>query len=355
METPLDFLVIIPTYKRPGPLRAAIKTALDQAGVTKQLVVADDCPDGSAADVVQEFPEVLYLRNPQPSGGWPGRVRNFAFNETRDRGISAHYVHFLDDDDTVPDEHYAAVKQVFDSHPATGVVFGILRPFCTFSDDPEYRARQERQLREVRNWRFNAGRFPWIYARIGMTLGLPAVTQWLYRQHAMFGPEMFLCSGGVIRYANILDLGGFPDIKITQDYFFYTEAIRRFGACFMIRESAGYGVGDPAAVWNPLDLQGAAKTEHTAVWSQELRIRQKAFQAEMGLPVYYARKLVYNLINIVLTRGFIPVLDRRNYFADLYHLTDPEHVPGLQNRQPVINAVADNQLGQDRQRPGETL
>ena len=205
----VSFLVIIPTYKRPGPLYMAIRSALSQTGIKKRVIVADDCPDGSAAEVVKSFPEVIYLKNPRPSGGWPGRVRNFAFDCSREMGIRAEYVHFLDDDDTVPEKNYAFLKEKFDLHPEIGVIFGVLRPFCVFSDSPARRRRQELQLHEVRNWRVKAACFPWCYQQIGTALELPSITQWFFSQHAMFGPEMFLCSGGVIRYKHVVEIGGY--------------------------------------------------------------------------------------------------------------------------------------------------
>jgi glycosyltransferase involved in cell wall biosynthesis len=320
----VDFLIIIPTYKRPGPLCKAIQSAISQTNVTKHIIVADDCPDGSAVEVVRQFPKVIYLKNPKPSGGWPGRVRNFAFDSAREMGIVAEYVHFLDDDDTVPHGHYDVVKEAFCSHPGIGVIFGLLRPFCEFSEDPGRRRRQELQLQDVRNWRIEASRFPWFYDQISATPKLPIVAQWLYRQHAIFGAEMFLCSGGTIRYEHVGELGGFPDIRITQDYFFYTDAIRKFGCLFLKRETAGYGVGDTGAVWNPLDLDGAAKTAHTNEWMQELRMRSRNFRAEMGYFMFYARKIIYRIGHVVLNRGVFPVLDRRGYFTDLYRITNPD-------------------------------
>ena len=320
----VSFLVIIPTYKRQGPLHTAIKSAVNQTNVTKQIIVADDCPNGSAAEVVRAFPGVIYLKNPKPSGGWPGRVRNFAFDCSREMGIKAEYIHFLDDDDTVPERHYALLKENFDRHPEIGVIFGVLRPFCEFSDDLGRRSRQETQLQEVRNWRVKAARFPWCYQQIGAALRLPRITQWFFSQHAMFGPEMFLCSGGAIRYEHVVELGGFPDIRITEDYSFYTDAIRKFGALFLKKETAGYGVGDPGAMWNPLDLDEAAKIAHTNERIQERSIRERRLRAEMGRLKYYTRKMIYRTGEIVLSRGMMPVLDRLGYFAELYYLTNPD-------------------------------
>ncbi|HEY1313086.1 MAG TPA: glycosyltransferase, partial [Steroidobacteraceae bacterium] len=102
-----DFLVIVPTYRRPEFLAAALRSALSQSGVSKQIIVVDDCPDGSAGPIVASLdPAIIYLKNPHPSSGWPARVRNYGFDTSLQMGIRARFVHFLDDDDTVPDGHY---------------------------------------------------------------------------------------------------------------------------------------------------------------------------------------------------------------------------------------------------------
>ena len=323
MDDILDFLVVIPTFRRPDPLRAAISSALHQPRVTKQIIVVDDCPNGSAAEVVAAFPEVIYLKNPKPSGGWPGRVRNFAINFSREKGIKAHYVHFLDDDDTVSNEFYAVAKESLEQHQNVGVVFGVMRPFTVASADPEQRERQELRLQEARSWRVKVTRFSWLYQQIGISFKREAITRWLFDQHATFGPEMFLCSGAVIRYRHVLALGGFPDVRITEDYWFYTEAIRKFGVLFLKMEVVGYGVGHPDAMWHTFYPDGAARAAHKAEWMQALRLRRKKFQAEMGTLRYCARKLIYFAEHIAFTGILIPTLNHQGYFTELDRIINP--------------------------------
>ncbi|WP_428542783.1 glycosyltransferase family 2 protein [Rhodopila sp.] len=314
----VDFLVIIPTHNRVIPLRAAIGSADAQTGVSKTIIVADDHPEATAHDVVRDFPEAIYMRNPVPTGGWPGRVRNLAFEQSRLMGIEADYVHFLDDDDTAPPNHYATIKQTFMEHPNIGVVFGVLRPFCAFSASPEVRQRQELQLQSIRQWRSTATRFPWLYQRLGTRC--PRLAKWLLDLHARFGSEMFLCSGGSIRYQSVIEIGGFPDIRITEDFVFFTQAIRRYGGWFLERETAGYGVGDSGAMWNPLDQDDVAKAAHSQEWSAQLTLRQKALKAEMGTARFYISKIAFRLGKKVITSLVIPTLDRRGYFRDLDRL-----------------------------------
>lgn len=115
----VDFSVVIPTFRRPEPLTAALQSVLSQAGVTVEVFIVDDSPEGSALGAVTALSDarVIYLRNPQPTGGVPGVVRNLAWPWAR-----GHYVHFLDDDDLVPEGHYAAAKAAFEAHPNIGVL-----------------------------------------------------------------------------------------------------------------------------------------------------------------------------------------------------------------------------------------
>ncbi len=187
--------------------------------------------------------------------------------------------------------------------------------------------RQEMQLQEIRKWRCQVARFPWLYHQIGTTFKLTAVMQWLLAQRARFGNEMFLCSGGVVRYRHVLALGGFPDVRITQDYFFFTEAIVKFKAVFLPRETAGYGVGNTAAIWNPLSLYGKAKLAHINEWKQEISDRQEDIRRDMGNISYHVLRIFFKMEEKLLNRFVIPFLDRRGYFEKLYYLTDPEGHP----------------------------
>src|SRR5215475_13260891 len=122
----VEISVIIPTYRRPRELAESIASALGQAGAVVEIIVVDDSPEGSAREVVEQFQDnrVTYLRNPEPTGGIPSIVRNLGW--PRAKGA---FVHFLDDDDIVPDGHYRAVKDAFAAHPRVGFIFGRVEPF----------------------------------------------------------------------------------------------------------------------------------------------------------------------------------------------------------------------------------
>ena len=137
---PIDVSVVIPTYRRTTQLIQAIASVQVQGGPTLEILVVDDCPDGSAESTVERMrdPRIVYLRNPNPTGGVPSIVRNLAWPKARGR-----FVHFLDDDDIVPAGHYAAVAAAFARRPDVGLVFGRVEPF---GDGPEAQLQHERRF-----------------------------------------------------------------------------------------------------------------------------------------------------------------------------------------------------------------
>ena len=114
------------TYRRPGLIVGAIESILGQRDVQVEVLVIDDCPDGSAETVVLGMgdPRVRYMRNPHPSNGRPAIPRNVGWPLT-----SGEIIHFADDDDLVPDGLYADAMAEFRRFPDIGVVFGSIEAF----------------------------------------------------------------------------------------------------------------------------------------------------------------------------------------------------------------------------------
>jgi glycosyltransferase involved in cell wall biosynthesis len=309
---PVDFLVIVPTYRRPELLAEALRSVLRQGGVSKHILVVDDCPDGSARAVVSSIdPSIAYLQNPHPSGGWPGKVRNYGIDSSIAVGITARYVHFLDDDDTVPEGHYRRARHAFESNPEAGVVFGTLKAFCALSDEPARRKRQKGQLLQKQREFSYAAHVAWVYHHIGATLKLPGLRQWLYHSHALLGGTFFLCSGAMIRHEHMLALGGFdPAIRITEDYEFYTRAIMAHGVYFMQKCSAHYRVGSADSLWNPLDLDAQEALDHQAEAQRFLTLRYRRLTAEFGRMRFKFRKFTFACVSLFLESVAMPLLDR---------------------------------------------
>lgn len=224
---PIDISVVIPTYRRNGQLVQAIASVQAQAGVTLEIVVIDDCPDGGAKSTVERVrdPRISYLRNPNPTGGIPSIVRNLAWPNARGR-----FVHFLDDDDIVPAGHYAAVTATFARCPDVGLVFGRVEPF---GDCPGV------QLQHERRFFTRAARRAAVCSRFGHKLA--------FAGQMLFGLPLLVCSAGVVRRECIVGVGGFdPTIRLMEDADFYVRVMRRYGARFLDQPTLKYRIGFPS-------------------------------------------------------------------------------------------------------------
>src|SRR5580704_16807148 len=114
------------TYRRPQSIVNAIKSILDQRGIHVEVLVVDDCPDGSTETVVLGIgdPRVRYMRNPHPSNGRAAVPRNAGWPST-----SGEIIHFADDDDLVPEGLYADALAELRRYPNIGLVFGSIEAF----------------------------------------------------------------------------------------------------------------------------------------------------------------------------------------------------------------------------------
>lgn len=225
---PVDISVVIPTFRRPLLLPAALASVLSQEGAAIEVFVVDDCPDGSGEPVVAACGDarVRYLRNPHPTGGNPGVVRNLAWPRARGR-----YVHFLDDDDIVPVGHYAAVAETFAAHPRVGLVFGHIAPFGACP--PEQLAHEQRF-------------FAAAAADASRCRGLGFVAR------TLFGPPLLVTSAGVVRRETVAQVGGFdPKMGLGEDVDFFCRVIRAAGARFLDRVSLHYRIGSPSLMHDP--------------------------------------------------------------------------------------------------------
>jgi glycosyltransferase involved in cell wall biosynthesis len=311
---PVDFLVVIPTFRRPDFLLEAIKSSLAQQGASKKLVVVDDCPDGSAGPAVRALgsPDVTYLRHPKRSRGGPAPVRNFGFAEARRLGLTARYVHFLDDDDLVPEGYYAAAKAAFAQHPTRGLLFGNLDAFSRFSDDPEKRRRQEAHVRDERAEFDKVARTVRLYRAAGEGIGLPGLTQWLYTEHALYGHPLFFCGSCLIRSELVDQLGGFPeDIRLTEDLRFFGHGVRRFGAHFLDRPAVHYRMSD-RSLTRSQDIPQAERLAEVAEIRSTLRQWQSELKAELGAVRFWSGKIAYRvIIRPLIERVILPLLSWR--------------------------------------------
>jgi GT2 family glycosyltransferase len=237
------------------------------------VIVVDDSPEGSAAGVAGEFTDSLqYLKNPQPTGGFPSVVRNLGWPLARGQ-----FVHFLDDDDLVPEGHYAAAIAAFEAHPDVGVVFGRIEPF---GDAPDTQMRRERAFFR------GAARRAAICSRLGPRLGFAA--------GMIFNQTLLVCGAALTRRDCVQRLGGFdPEIRLGEDVDFFGRAMREFGACFLDRATLHYRIGSPSLMHAPV-LSEHEIQQHLA----GARRMAAKYRSERGRFEFYAMK---GLSRLVLT------------------------------------------------------
>lgn len=232
------------TYRRPSSIVAAIRSSLDQAGVQVELIVVDDCPDGSAEAAVLGIgdPRVRYMRNPHPSNGRPAVPRNAGWPLT-----SGEFVHFADDDDLVPAGLYADAVAVLRRYPNIGLVFGTMEAFGepsrTLTDEQALFARAARR----------AARLQKLGSKRAFTANL------------LFLDLLFVGGATVLRRRCLESLGGLPtSTEIMEDIDFLARATRRFGVRYLNRLSLHYRVW-PSMMHSQKDLQSALNRSYLRI------------------------------------------------------------------------------------------
>jgi GT2 family glycosyltransferase len=262
-----DVSVVIPTYRRPGPLAEAIESVLGQKGVSCEILVVDDCPDRSAEAVARRFADrgVIYLRSQRPSRGRPALVRNQGFAQAR-----AEIVHFLDDDDLAPEGLYAEALDVFASRPDIGVVFGKVEPFGE-SDVGSERDYFDRAHRRART-----------FSRLGTKLGFSAAM--------FFQTTLLICSAGLVRRSCVEAIGGFDaEPSLAEDVDFFARAIRHGGAVVLDRTSIHYRIG-PSLMRLP-DRQPLIDASYRAIHAR--------YRREHGAVDFFALKTFAKILDRV--------------------------------------------------------
>lgn len=223
--------VVIPTFRRHGPLREAIESALAQHGVDVEVIVVDDSPEGSAREVVEAIGDsrVRFEQPAAPSGGRPGIPRNHGGSVA-----SKEFVHFLDDDDKLADGALAALTGVLRERPDAGVAMGVVSPF---GDNPEALAHEEAYFRD------GADVLRRMRSRTELT------------REMLFGTTPLVNSSCMVRRECLPAIGGYsPVVKYVEDVDFYLRAIRRYGFAFVDRPVVHYRTGTPSLMHSLEDL-----------------------------------------------------------------------------------------------------
>jgi succinoglycan biosynthesis protein ExoM len=121
----------VPTYRRPDVLRALLPLLLDQVREVSgagsrfraDVLVVDNDPDRSAADVVAAVPGVRYVAEPTPG---IAAVRNRALDEAADARVLA----FIDDDERPADGWLAHLLGTWADTGAAAVAGRVLTEFA---------------------------------------------------------------------------------------------------------------------------------------------------------------------------------------------------------------------------------
>jgi glycosyltransferase involved in cell wall biosynthesis len=237
----IDISVIMATSRRPHTIVAAIKSILDQRDVQVEVLVVDDCPDGSAENVVLGIgdPRVRYMHNAHPSNGRPAIPRNVGWPLT-----SGEIIHFADDDDLVPEGLYADALAEFRRFPKIGIVYGSIEAFGepskTLTDEQVMFARAAR--RSCRLQRLGSAR--------------------AFAANLLFLNLLFVGGSSLVRRRCLEAVGGLrAELEIMEDVDFLARATRLFGVRYLNRPSLCYRVG-PSMMHSQQDLQAAFKRSY---------------------------------------------------------------------------------------------
>jgi succinoglycan biosynthesis protein ExoM len=125
-DTPLA-TIVIPTFKRPLLLRECISSCLQQQDLgarTFEILVVDNCPEGSAASAVEDAARsaslpIRYLHEPRPGASM---ARNAGLGRAKGK-----FAAFIDDDE-VASERWLAHLLDTQLHSDADVVFGPVLP-----------------------------------------------------------------------------------------------------------------------------------------------------------------------------------------------------------------------------------
>lgn len=260
----VDVTVIVPTFRRPGQLVEAVRSALAQEGVAVEVSVLDDSPEGSARESIEAIgdPRLTYAKQATASRGRPALVRNDGWPRARGR-----YVHFLDDDDVVVPGAYRAHVEALDARPRAAMSFGRIEPF---GEDASAIARE-------REFWARAGRRARRAGRLGPLSRLAMVAT------ILFDEPLFQNSACMVRKSMLEGTGGFdPQMPVQEDAELHVRSIRRYGCVFLDRTVIRYRVNANSLMRSD-DMQ-------SKVLESYRRMRQK-YRDEHGAAELAAMKL----------------------------------------------------------------
>ena len=254
----IDLSIIIPTYRRPDLLREAIASCLEIGKLSFEVLVVDDCPDGSARQVVASIGDqrVHYRKRDIPTGGWPAFNRNEAAAEAGGR-----IFYFLDDDDRMIAAHIEAAWARLDQSDK-GVVISLARPF---SHNPELELHETQLFKAAGSF---LSKSPFTLTVVG---------------RLVFGSTVLVCSSCMVKREAFTACNGFDTkIELCEDLEFYFRVIRRFGYVFSPEPIVERRIGQPALMLN---------NAHNERVANSYRMFQSKYRVEHGHFEFLALKI----------------------------------------------------------------
>jgi glycosyltransferase involved in cell wall biosynthesis len=268
LSAPPDVTVVTPTFRRPGPLVQAVRSALAQEGVRVEILVLDDSPEGSGCVALADLGDarVTVRQRPIPSGGRPAVVRNEGLAEARGR-----YVHFLDDDDRLPASALQTLVGVLDRRPEVAVAWGRVTPF---GDHPAVLEQQTRYFEQAATAsRRLAEAVAFRRSRIVARL--------------LFRTTLLVNSSCLVRRECAQEVGGYAaDVPLCEDVDFFMRSIRHGGGVFVDAPVLEYRTGAPSLMH---DLTG---TERVA---ESYRVIHRNYRRRYGAGEMAALKVLARL------------------------------------------------------------
>ncbi len=259
MTTPL-VSVVIPTFHREHDVVRAARSALDQTGVTVEVIVLDDSAENSAESHVASIADARlhYHRTINPSDGVPARVRNHGLELVR-----GEFVHFLDDDDALLPGALETLSRALVRWPASGVAVGVVTPV---GEDAEVLAHEQRYFAMA------ATHLKRITSRRGLCAAL------------LFTTTPLVNSACMVRREVARSIGGYDeDISRCEDVEFYLRAIRASGWQFVDRPVVRYQTGLPSLMHS---------LEDDALIKASYKLMHQRYRREHGTLEYLGLRLL---------------------------------------------------------------
>ncbi len=261
-----DVSVIIPTHRREREVVEAIGSALSQDGVSVEVLVLDDSPEGTAMHAVATLGDkrVQYARRAVPSNGRPALVRNEAIERAQGR-----YLYFLDDDDHVLPGALRALALGLEARRGAAVAYGTVEPF---GEDPDIVARYT-------EW------FVWA-AQCSRYL---AYSSWLTVGAILFRGTLIINSACMIRRECAVALGGYDgSIPLYEDVEFHMRGMRRWGHVFVDHPILHYRTGAPSLIHDLKDDQEPIRRSYEII--------HRKYKETYGIADYRALQITSKLL-----------------------------------------------------------